>query len=125
MPCYSRPAGKTGVRRGLGVEMAKRIKAKVQKSARVFVHNDLSNAALHFADEIKAKQGNGKPGILIDGMACAVMVAFTFEANVNFMGFELSKAGKLQTWKSARLLMKRSRRSSERSASQSKRISVP
>ncbi len=79
--------------------MAKRIKARVQKSARVFVHNDLSNAAFHFADAIKAKQGNGEPGILIDGMACAVMVAFTFEANVNFMGFELSKAEKLQNWK--------------------------
>jgi hypothetical protein len=80
-------------------EMAKRMKARVQKSARVFVHNDLSNAALHFADVIKAKQANGQPGILIDGMACAVMVAFTFEANVNFMGFELNKASKLPTWK--------------------------
>jgi hypothetical protein len=79
--------------------MAKRIKARVKKSARVFVHNDLSNAALHFENEIKAKQENGGAGILIDGMACAVMVAFTFEANVNFMGFELNKAGKLPNWK--------------------------
>jgi hypothetical protein len=82
-----------------GAEMAKRIKARVQKSARVFVHNDLSNAALHFAEVVKAKQTNGEAGILIDGMACAVMVAFTFEANVNFMGFELNKAGKLPSWK--------------------------
>lgn len=79
--------------------MGKKIKARVQKSARVFVHNDLSNAALHFENEIKAKQDNGGAGILIDGMACAVMVAFTFEANVNFMGFELNKAGKLPNWK--------------------------
>jgi hypothetical protein len=102
------PRGKTGIQGGWEVEMVMRIKARVQKSARVFVHNDLSNAALHFADEVKAKQGNGKPGILIDGIACAVMVAFTFEANVNFMGFELSKAGKLQTWKEREAFDKKS-----------------
>lgn len=36
---------------------------------------------------------------MYDGMACAVMVAFAFEANVNFMGFKLHEAGKLSSWK--------------------------
>jgi hypothetical protein len=79
--------------------MARKIKARVQRKKRVFVHNDISNAAYHFAEVIKEKKKNGGAGILIDGMACATMIAFSFEANINFMGFELSKAGKLPDWK--------------------------
>jgi hypothetical protein len=77
-----------------------KIKARVHKTRRVFVQNDLSQAALHHADVIQEKQDNGTgTGMAYDGMACAVMVAFAFEANVNFMGFELNKAGKLPNWK--------------------------
>ena len=35
---------------------------------------------------------------MLDGMACGMMVAFTFEANLNFMGLELLKSGKLPEW---------------------------
>lgn len=79
--------------------MEKKIKARVTKSARVFVHNDLSNAVGYFATLIEEKVKSGHGGILIDGMACMTLIAFTFEANVNFMGFELKKAGKLPNWK--------------------------
>ena len=81
-------------------ESEKKIRARVQKSRRVFVHNDLSHAAMYFADNIQEKLNMGsRDAIMFDGMACAVMVAFTFEANVNFMGFELNNAGKLPSWK--------------------------
>lgn len=79
--------------------MAKRIKAKVTRERWVYVHNDLSNAAWHFEDVIKKKQESGDKGILLDGMACATLIAFTFEANINFMGFKLHEAGKLPKWK--------------------------
>ena len=89
-------------------EPEKKIRARVHKSRRVFVHNDLSHAAMYFADNIQEKLDRGsRDAIMFDGVACAVMVAFTFEANVNFMGFELNKAGKLPTWKERESFMDR------------------
>lgn len=79
--------------------MEKKIKARVTKSARVFVHNDLANAAGYFAEIIEKKKKSGEGGIMLDGMACMTLIGFTFEANVNFMGYELEKAGKLPNWK--------------------------
>lgn len=80
--------------------MDKKIKARVQKTKRVFVHNDLAQAAEYYAGTIQEKLDKGtRDAIMFDGMACAVMVAFTFEAKVNFMGFELNKVGKLPNWK--------------------------
>lgn len=77
----------------------KKLRARVVKSARVFVHNDLSNAAGYFANIIEEKKKSGRGGVLLESMACMTLIAFTFEANVNFMGFELEKAGKLPNWK--------------------------
>jgi len=89
-------------------KMEKKIKARVQKAKRVFVHNDLAQAAEYFADTIQEKLDKGtRDAIMFDGMACAVMVAFTFEANVNFMGFELNKAGKLPNWKERESFMEK------------------
>jgi hypothetical protein len=85
-----------------------KIKARVQKTKRVFVHNDLSQAAMYHADTIQEKLDKGsRDTIMFDGMACAVMVAFTFEANVNFVGFELNKAGKLPNWKERESFMEK------------------
>ncbi|WP_448042956.1 hypothetical protein [Bradyrhizobium liaoningense] len=84
--------------------MKKKIKARVQKLKRVFVHNDLSQAATYHADVI---QEGSRDAIMYDGMACAVMVAFTFEANVNFMGFELNEAGKLADRKEREAFMEK------------------
>ncbi len=79
--------------------MAKKIKVRVQKTKHVYVHNDLSQAALHHEDAIQEKLDKGKRnGIAYDGMACALMVAFAFEANLNFMGLKLLEAGKLPNW---------------------------
>ena len=77
----------------------KRIKARVQKTKQVFVHNDLSQAATYFADIIGEKQKKGsRDAIMFDGMACGMMIAFAFEAKLNFMGLELAKSGKLPDW---------------------------
>ncbi|NPU66239.1 hypothetical protein HL667_14640 [Bradyrhizobium sp. 83012] len=79
--------------------MEKKIRGIVARERWVYVHNDLSNAAFYFAEVIKKKQESGEPGILIDGLACATMIAFSFEAHINFMGFKLHEAGKLPEWK--------------------------
>jgi hypothetical protein len=64
-----------------------KIKARVQGKKNVYIHNDLSNAALHFKTVIEEKlKSNDRAGIAFDYMACLVMVAFTFEAKINFLG---------------------------------------
>jgi hypothetical protein len=84
---------------GMAQTPQKRIKARVQRTKKVFVHNDLSQAATYFADNISEKLEKGsRDAIMLDGMACGMMVAFTFEANLNFMGLELLKSGKLPEW---------------------------
>jgi hypothetical protein len=71
----------------------------VQKTRKVYVHNDLSQAATYFADIIEEKTKKGtRDAILFDGMASALMVAFAFEAKLNFMGSQLLKSGKLREW---------------------------
>lgn len=63
---------------------------------KLYIHNDLSQAATHFHDVIQEKLKNGnRDGIAFDGMGCALMVAFAFEANLNFMGCYLLKTGKI------------------------------
>ena len=72
---------------------------RVQKDRKVYVHNDLSQGATYFNGLIKGKLAKGShDGIAFDGMACALMIAFAFEANLNFMGSRLLKTGKLAEW---------------------------
>jgi hypothetical protein len=68
------------------------IRARHQGQKHIYVHNDLSNAAHHFLEQIqeKLKGGNCK-GIAFEYMACLVMLAFTFEAKINFLGHKLIK----------------------------------
>jgi hypothetical protein len=61
--------------RGRPVE--EKIKARVQTDKKIYIHNDLSQGATYFND---------------------VMVAFAFEANLNFMGNYLHKMGKIGSW---------------------------
>jgi hypothetical protein len=76
-----------------------KIAARVQTTKKVYIHNDLSQGATYFSDIIREKLKNGsRDGIMFDGMACALMVAFAFEANLNFMGSYLLKTGKLIEW---------------------------
>ena len=66
------------------------VKAKITQKKNVYVHNDLSQSAFYFKEliEKKLEEGN-RNGIAYDYMACAVMIAFAFEANLNFMGYKL------------------------------------
>jgi len=72
-----------------------KVRARVQSTKRVYIHNDLSNAAFHFKDAIEEKiKANETTGITFEYMACALMLAFTFEAKINFLGWKLVQNGK-------------------------------
>jgi hypothetical protein len=75
--------------------MAQLMKGTAEDTAEVRIHNDLANAAFYFKNIIADKQNNGGEGITLDCMACATMLAFTWEAYLNFFGGEILK----ETWK--------------------------
>ncbi len=71
------------------------IKARIKQKKNIYVHNDLSNAASYFKGIIERKlDANERDGLAFDRMACAVMLAFTFEAKINFLGHKL-----LRNWR--------------------------
>ena len=75
------------------------VKVRIEQNAKVYIHNDLSQGATHFSDVVQKKLEDGdRDGIAYDGMACALMIAFAFEANLNFMGNHLLKIGKINEW---------------------------
>jgi hypothetical protein len=71
-------------------DMIEKVRAKITQKSRLYIHNDLSNAAFHFKETIDAKEAaEDRMGITYEYMACAMMLAFTFEAKLNFMGWKL------------------------------------
>jgi len=61
----------------------------------IYVHNDLAGAAYHFKQTIEAKlAADDRKGIAFDYMACLLLLAFTFEAQINFLGLKL-----INNWK--------------------------
>jgi hypothetical protein len=82
-----------------GASVQEKFKARIETDTKIFIHNDLSQGATHFHEVIEKKLKEGdRNGIAFDGMACALMIAFAFEANLNFMGNYLYKTGKLTSW---------------------------
>lgn len=77
--------------------MAK-IRARVTRTRKVYVHNDISQAATTLNDATQAKFKGDSTGIGYYGMATAVLTAFAFEAKMNFMGMQLAKANKISAW---------------------------
>src|ERR1700712_5293010 len=70
--------------------MAKRFRARVQATRHLFIHNDLNDAAFHFRGEIQTKlSATSDTPIFYDCIACATMIAFAFEAYLNFFGEKL------------------------------------
>lgn len=64
-----------------------RIAAKLRIDRTDYIHNDLSNAALHIFKRVQAAQNEDRrEGIGLDIMAAIVMTAFTFESYLNFVG---------------------------------------
>ena len=68
----------------------KKFKIKLQRNQNVFIHNDLGNAAYHFKDRFDTwDKNNSGEGISLEIMAGLAMLAFTVEARINFLGYEL------------------------------------
>jgi hypothetical protein len=72
-------------------DLIEKVRARITQTARLYIHNDLSMAARHFKENIDAKEdgSDSRGGKTYEYMACAVMIAFTFEAKINFMGWKL------------------------------------
>lgn len=69
--------------------MEEKFHKKVQQSVNLNIHNDLDSAALFFAQmaaEKAADRENKGDGLTFVCMAAGVMLAFSFEAYLNFMG---------------------------------------
>lgn len=65
------------------------IKSLVQKIAKknIHIHNDISNTANHLKSRVEKMEASGcREGIALDITACLVMLAFTFESRLNFVG---------------------------------------
>lgn len=72
-----------------------KIRARHRGKRSIYVHNDLSNAARHFILQINDKlKREDLQGIAFEYMACMVMLAFAFEAKINFLGYKL-----IDSWK--------------------------
>lgn len=64
-------------------------KLRVQKTAkkRVHIHNDISNTAHHLKTRIEEMEATeNRKRIALDITACLVILAFTFESRLNFIG---------------------------------------
>jgi hypothetical protein len=73
-----------------------RVRHKSKK--RILIHNDLGNAAYYHRNVIEKKLGaDDREGIGFDCMACLIMLAFGFEAQINFVGARL-----IEGWKERR-----------------------
>ena len=73
----------------------------VQGHRKLYIHNTLDQGALNVKTIIEKKLADGdRDGIGYDYMSCGLMLAFTFEAQVNFMGHRLLKPWDyFQRWK--------------------------
>ena len=65
---------------------------KVRRSAkkRIYIHNTLSNGAHYFKGRISDREGNSNlDGITFDYISALLLLSFSFEAKVNFVGHKL------------------------------------
>ncbi|WP_038974157.1 hypothetical protein [Bradyrhizobium genomosp. III] len=73
--------------------MAKRIRARVLETRHVRPHNDLDGAACYLQKIIRHKlASNTQDHLFHDCMACSTMIAFAYEAYLNFFGAEMVKS---------------------------------
>jgi DNA processing protein len=76
-------------------------KLRVQKTAKknIHIHNDISNTAHHLKARIEEMEATGdRQGIALDITACLVMLAFTFESRLNFIGEQTVEDFKERRW---------------------------
>src|SRR5262245_16328299 len=74
----------------------RKLRVRRQRKRNILIHNHLFNAALYFKNRIEERL-NRDDGIAFGYMACLVMLAFTIEAHINFLGYTL-----IPTWKEFR-----------------------
>lgn len=64
-----------------------KLKIKKVVTNKINIHNDISNTANHLRKRIEEMAETGKrDGISLDITACLVLLAFTFESRLNFIG---------------------------------------
>jgi hypothetical protein len=80
--------------------MAK-VKARVTGERKLYLHNTLENSARFLKQTIERKLAEGnRDGIMFDYMNLGILLAFDFEAKVNFMGAKYVKPWEeKQRWK--------------------------
>jgi hypothetical protein len=72
--------------------MAEQFEVKVTESRQIYIHNTLENAVYHLKRKIEERiQNDQREGVGLEIMACLTMIAFSFEAQVNFLGFKLDE----------------------------------
>lgn len=82
-----------------------KIKVKVDTSKNVYIHNDLMNVAYHLKEAILKKNEDNDEGINLDIMAALAILAFAYEAKINFIGHK-----KVEKWKERDSFKKKSSR---------------
>ena len=72
--------------------MTQKFAVKISDNAHIYIHNDLANAADYLKRKIEERsRNNDRDGIGLEIMACLIMIAFAFEAQINFLGFKVDK----------------------------------
>src|ERR1700686_2956722 len=61
---------------------------KIRDNAHIYIHNTLQNTAWFLKEEIDNLIKEKGEAIGLKIMACLVMLAFAFEARINFLGFK-------------------------------------
>lgn len=68
------------------------VKAMATVNKKIYIHNDLDTAAFYFKERIEKRAAkNDRVGIGHEMLACLVLLAFTVEAQFNFLGYKLVK----------------------------------
>src|SRR6266566_8926450 len=65
-----------------------KIAVKIRDNAHIYIHNTLQNAAWFLKEEVENLIKKKGDGIGLKIMACLIMIAFAFEASINFLGFK-------------------------------------
>ncbi len=82
--------------------MAK-IKVKEVRHHRLYIHNDLMNVSFHLKEHVQKINANGEHGITLHIISALTMLAFTYEAQINFIGHK-----KVKIWKERESFKKKS-----------------
>jgi hypothetical protein len=64
-------------------------KEVVHNEVRIYIHNDLANAAFYAKENVLRIQRSQEAGISLHIMSALTMYAFAFEAKINFLGDKL------------------------------------